>query len=294
MVLIKIAGGLGNQLFQFAAAFSIAKNRGQELAFDINSFCNDPYSRSYGLEVFKIDYPTLSSEKINKFLKVDYFGRIINQLKKRESRLYFKVSNLEFNDSILKSNPINQYLDGYYAHPNYFENVRSNLLEKISLKEEYTNFYYKNTIHWIRENKFISVHIRRADYISDPTAYKLFESLGKDYYYRCIKFFESRQENSPKFLFFSDDIDWVKEEFSNVEDANFMDDKNLYKDYYDLMFMAACEHNIIANSTFSWWGAWLNDNPKKIVLAPTVWYKNRTYQDYYERESFLPINWIKI
>ncbi|NRD20804.1 alpha-1,2-fucosyltransferase [Winogradskyella eckloniae] len=294
MVVINLKGGLGNQLFEYAASLAIAKQRNQELKIDIKSFENDPYGRTFGLNSFNIENKTCSKREVNRFLKLSVFERLTNALKSRNSKRYYSLGDLEVDVSILEANPKDQYLNGYFANPTYFNEIRDVLLEKIALKDEFKTDLFKKKIEWIRQNNFVSVHIRRADYISDKGASQLFETLDRNYYNRCIEHFKSKNETPTKFLFFSDDIPWVRNEFKDLENIYFIEERELYKDYYDLMFMAACDHNIIANSTFSWWSAWLNKNPNKTVLAPRAWYRNQDYQAFFEKTKFIPETWILI
>ncbi len=291
MVIVNLKGGLGNQLFEYASALAIAKARDQELVFDTQSFKNDSYGRQFGLNNFKIDNSCFSEQELASFNDLSIVERVKNYLNSRNEKLYYSLGDLEMDLSILKSNPKHQYLNGYFANPAYFDSIRTKLLQNITLKDTLKSQVFIDKELWVKQNQFISVHIRRADYISDKGANQLFETLGRDYYDRCISYFESIETNSKKFLFFSDDIEWVKSEFRDIDEAYFIEDPNLNKDYYDLMLMASCEHNIIANSTFSWWGAWLNQNPDKIVLAPEKWYSNKEYQAFYEKTNFTPKNW---
>ncbi|WP_299099003.1 alpha-1,2-fucosyltransferase [uncultured Winogradskyella sp.] len=294
MVVINLKGGLGNQLFEYAASLAIAKQRNQELKIDIKSFESDPYGRKFGLCSFKIDNKIYSKKEVDAFLNLSIFERITNALKPRNSKRYYSLGDRELDLSILEATPKDQYLNGYFANSGYFKNIRTELLQNIELKEDLKTDLFKKKIEWIKQNKFISIHIRRADYISDKGANQLFETLDRNYYDRCIDYFKSNKETSNKFLFFSDDIEWVKNEFKTLENTYFIEEKELYKDYFDLMFMAACEHNIIANSTFSWWSAWLNKNPNKTVLAPKAWYRNQDYQAFFEKTKFIPETWILI
>lgn len=294
MVIINLKGGLGNQLFQYSAAFAVAKSRNQKLAFDTHSFQHDKCGRKYALTPFRVDGTFYSKKEVESFLNLSFFNRLINYFRPKKSKHYLSLGHLESDFCILNTKPRNQYLNGYFANPQYFERIRSEILINITLKKEYETDLFKQILEWIRTNKFISVHIRRSDYISDQVANQLFETLSMEYYFSSIDYFKKNVETPNKFLFFSDDLDWVKNEFKHLEDAHFIDEKKLYKDYYDIMFMAACEHNIIANSTFSWWGAWLNKNPHKVVIAPRKWYKNAAYQQFYEKTNFVPKSWIKL
>ncbi|NCQ11249.1 MAG: alpha-1,2-fucosyltransferase, partial [Bacteroidetes bacterium] len=135
----------------------------------------------------------------------------------------------------------------------------------------------------------VSLHIRRGDYVDN----KYFAQIPLEYYYNSIELIENKFPNSSYYVF-SDNLNWVKNNFKTNVNLHFVDANDSSTDFMELYLMSKCNHNIIANSTFSWWGAWLNKNPDKIVIAPKVWFGDKTAQENYKNGQHVPNNWIKM
>jgi len=135
----------------------------------------------------------------------------------------------------------------------------------------------------------VSLHIRRGDYLSKSV--EVFEPLNLDYYYSGIEYFNNTIKE-PHYFVFSDDIEWAKSNFVQSSSYTVVDYNGADKGYEDMRLMSLCKHNIIANSSFSWWGAWLNRNPDKNVLAPKKWFSSKTSN--LNSNDLLPSSWIKI
>lgn len=168
---------------------------------------------------------------------------------------------------------------GYFQTPKYFEKYRSEILQLIELKkalsQENLNFSDK-----IKSVNSVSIHIRRTDYLNSSW------SLGLDYYQRAIEYINARVEN-PVFFIFSDDLPWVEENLKILNnEKHFVNVNSLNESHFDLELMRNCKHNIIANSTFSWWGAWLNESPDKIVVAPK--------EKFEFASEILPLDWARV
>lgn len=165
---------------------------------------------------------------------------------------------------------------GYWQTEKYFKHIRNELLADFSFKGG--DIKFEQLREKIKDNpQYVSVHIRRGDYLQNPEIYgNLAET---NYYKKAMKYINSKV-NDPVYVYFSDDIQWVKERFDN--DTGIFIEASMFEDYcmwYDMCLMSCCSHNIIANSSFSWWGAWLNQNADKIVISPEVWFENKAMQD---------------
>lgn len=281
MIIVKLKGGLGNQLFQYAFGRLISTSRNEELKLDkdILGAKGDTY-RYYGLDKFNIQASVAEKKEV---IAVKYplgvFSKVLRFIKGKILRVFY----VGYEPKLLKSKA--KYFDGYFQSHKYLEPIRETLLTEITPKESIDN-KYKDLILNIENNNSVSIHIRRGDYISDKNN-KDYQTFGLEYYKNAIGLIK-KKVNNPKFFIFSDDIDWVKDNFKN-EEFVFVSNSNT-KDYEELILMSKCKHNIIANSSFSFWGAWLNQNSEKIVISPKKW----CHKFIKEYSDLIPNEWIKI
>ena len=266
---VKIVGGLGNQLFQYFFARSLKIKFKCKVELDISEFSSNNYKvHDLNLNDLNLKLPFTNSK--NLFLSLFYKSLNDNDPFKFNKKIYNK-----------------KYLNytGYWQSYKYFENHWKLFKDDFNFTDIDTeNSLFDN----IYNNNSISVHIRRGDYITNKDVSDIHGNLEPDYYKNAIDLIKKNVLN-PKFFFFSDDIEWVK---NNFKDENFFYINNnvqeLKKPFRDLFLMKNCTHNIIANSTFSWWGAWLNENSNKIVIAPKYWSSN-TKSD---STDLIPPQWV--
>lgn len=295
MIIVRITGGLGNQMFQYAVAKSMAKKNNDVFKLD-TTFYPKQSLRKYELDLFNI--------KENIALNID-----IDKLKGKEGLVYkiknrLKIKNKKPNsyksDSLLLNGAKNTikifekqifelkedvYLDGYWQSEEYFKDIREEIIKDFTPKYDISE-EAKKYIKEIENSNSISLHVRRGDYVDNA----MFKGSGlsvteTSYYKDAIEFMNSKVEN-PKYFIFSDDISWCKENFDFLEDKVFVDDTKSAID--DMLLMSKCKSNIIANSTFSWWGAWLNQHKNKIVVVPKIWYRTN------HKLHLAPKGWVKI
>lgn len=292
MIISKIISGLGNQLFQYAIGKQLALKNDVELKLDISFFENQNL-RSYKLYPFNIDAEVIKPNELADFLipytktTVPYkIYRKFEQLLPRSKRIIFQEQHDWLFDNNLSKVSSDTYIIGYWQNHKYFENLNSEIFEELTIKPIYLEDI-KNYINLIQSDRnSVSVHIRRGDYITDKEAYNLMGVMPISYYKQAIDFIRTKKKDAT-FYFFSDDLDWVKRNFKDSK-FQFIDGKT---DYADLHLMHNCKHNIIANSSFSWWGAFLNRNPEKIVIAPKQWVKP---DDINKNIEIVFPSWIKI
>jgi hypothetical protein len=273
MIVVNLIGGLGNQMFQYAAAKALALEKNQKLY--LNSCNFESYKlHKYGLPHFKLEgYDYKEPSKIKRKL-----------IKLFRNRIVFEEQEFNYNPLFhnLKGNPI--YLKGYFQSEKYFikyeKQIRADF-EISSLLKDKT----QATIDFMKEVNSVSIHMRRGDYLLHEK-----HNTDKEQYYKKAMNEIERKVHSPVYFLFSDDINWVKENFNSDCETHFIDFNDAESNYEDLKLMASCKHNIIANSSFSWWGAWLNVNPNKMVIAPQKWFNDEVlnYKD------IVPENWIKL
>ena len=266
MITVKIKGGLGNQLFQYAFGRSLSYDLNTELSFDLSYFDTE-YSKSlrhsiYGLKLFNIkeniDTINFSNEMDEESSKHNYY------LEASFNEITGFPSLNNFNKLQLPA-----YFDGYWQSEKYFihnENIIRNELEfKIPL-----NGINKIIAEDILDHNSVAMHIRRGDYHNQPH----FGMCDTDYYNKSVSFIEKQVEN-PKFYIFSNDHQWVKKNIHIPHPTYHITHNDVEKGYEDLRLMSLCKHFIIANSSFSWWGAWLSRNNDKIVTIPNPWFISR-------------------
>jgi len=273
---IKFEGGLGNQLFQYATGRNLCiQNNIPFLLLNTHSFINQPLNRHYSLFNFKINGSVIKSNTLKKIFRRH---TKLNSL----ARFFGCYQLIEENNSQLQQlagqTNLLTSLNGYWQSPHYFENIRAVLLREL------VPVHLPAFPSWIGKENTVAVHIRRTDYLHEPR----YGFIGIDYYVNAIRFIKEKLTN-PLFIFFSDDLKWCKQNFS-LTNCIFFEENTWQQDHLQLYVMAQCKHQIIANSSFSWWAAWLNKNQDKIVIRPSVPFKDQSliYQDHY------PIKWIAI
>ncbi|MBI5078278.1 MAG: alpha-1,2-fucosyltransferase [Candidatus Yonathbacteria bacterium] len=190
---------------------------------------------------------------------------VISKLLRALNQRVLKKHNLDYNPNFLKKS--HNYIEGYFQSEKNFLNIKDKVLKEFTFKNESKIFLLEKSK--IDKVNSVSVHIRRGDYVSDPKINSTHGVCSKEYYEQAMSLMRSKVD-SPIFYFFSDDIEWVKKEFGEHADFKYVSSPSL-EEYEELMLMSSCAHNIIANSSFSWWGAYLNKNPNKIVIAPKKW-----------------------
>lgn len=179
------------------------------------------------------------------------------------------------------------FYEGYWQNEKYWEDIKDIIVEDFEFKK-IENRKLKQIEDICKNENSVSVHIRRGDYLK-PEFFKLYGNIcTEDYYKRAINYMK---ENNPdaKFILFSNNIDWLRKEYSNysfIIASDYIDEK--FPNWYEMYLMSICKHNIIANSTFSWWGAYLNKNHNKIVVGPKTWLNGLKSND------ILPKGWVKI
>lgn len=302
-------GGLGNQMFQYALGRNIALIKNTTLKLDItwfNHFNETTTPRYYNLPKFNIVENLASDKEIKKKIKYRIkMGRrhflhnhlIANKL------IYIKEKRFNFDKNILNTSD-DVYLTGYWQSEKYFSSQDKQLFNKKKIKDiirkEFTlknklSNHYKKHIQKIKAvgKNSVSIHIRRGDYTLDTIK----NNVGLcpiNYYNKALKKISQSIQN-PVFFIFTDDVNWAKNNLKLKYPMNFVSyDKinngHKNKDYEELILMSKCKHNIIANSSFSWWGAWLNNNSNKIVIAPKRWFRNKSLNT----KDLIPNTWIKI
>jgi hypothetical protein len=303
MIIIKLMGGLGNQMFQYAASRSLAESLHVPLKLDL-SFLSDKSPkenftyREYALGPYGLQEDIISSKELDSFLKkARFFARLKIQgfnWRLLQNRLPIpKV--ISHYDLVLYpsffSLSRNTYLDGYWQSEKYFSSLKDLIRKCFEISDPDINNSVDGILNKRDQGTAVSVHVRRGDYAQNAHIKSVHGLCPISYYTEAMEFI-SLKIADPVFFFISDDMDWVNENFTPFEKKYKMVFQPGKNEYHDLLLMQKCKHNIIANSSFSWWGAWLNSYSDRIIIAPKNWFADKSIND--KITDLIPMNWIRI
>ncbi|MFA6537843.1 MAG: alpha-1,2-fucosyltransferase [Negativicutes bacterium] len=304
LIIIKLQGGLGNQLFQYAAAKTLALKLGVQLKLDITTALGEYASeqantvRIYELGKFVIDDEFATDAEICRFrlspMKIAEFNilarakrkilKIIERLSFTGNAKYYLEPTFSFDKQFWLLND-DTYLEGYFQSYKYFENIAALLRGEFMIKQQSHTAIKLHSGEGI-PCESVSVHVRRGDYVTNEETNTYHGVCSLKYYQAAMKLIAGRVEN-PLFYVFSDDLEWCKANLVTEYRIEFVDWCQSPQE--ELLLMCQCRHNIIANSSFSWWGAWLNVNPEKIVIAPKKWFNVKK-----DTSDLMPDSWLRI
>ena len=277
---VKLTGGLGNQMFQFATGYTIAKKHNVDLSLDLRWFKRRQLHNGFELQrVFDI-YSKVSFLNNPLSFKSINFNEILNKIDK--TFYIFNEPHFHYTSNILNI-PRRCFLKGYWQSELYFKDCTEDLKKIFNLNRQLDK---KNSLiaSEIIHNNSISIHIRRGDFLLKKN-FDHYVDLS-EYYLKAIKE-SSKIFNNPKYFIFTDDPLWVSKNFITNYSYAFVDLNHGVNSFLDMYLMSLCKSNIIANSSFSWWGAWLNNKKDKVVYAPKNWFKDNTICT----DNLIPKSW---
>ena len=289
MIVMNLKGGLGNQLFQYALGRHLASIHNTTLALDVSGFESDPL-RNYRLDSFNIS-ATVLPPKTNSFAK-----RVVNKLLSEKNPIHrffhqelplIRENGFEFQPNILQT-PDNVFLDGYWQTEQYFKPIAHLIRQDLTLAQPLPT-QLQAIEKQIRSSSSIAVHVRRGDYASNPVTTAYHGLYPMDWYVKAAQEMEKDLSDVHYFVF-SDDYEWVKNNLKLDAPCTFIKPSPDGKEAQDLYLMSCCKHNITANSSYSWWAAWLNANPNKKVIAPAVWFMGADSNT----KDLIPANWLRM
>ena len=292
LLVVRIGGGLGNQMFQYAFARSLEIRHKKEVFLDIKSL--ETNKRNYELYHFTIKENYVDTSKMKYFYAKNFVEKSFYYLQykfKKDNGLTRRIRERGrgFSSQYLEIRE-NAYFHGCWQSERYFENIKKTVRNEFNFREKPRG---KN-IEMIKKIKAdrlsVSIHVRRGDYISDVKNLKKHGVCNIEYYLNAIKYMKDKVGKNIHFYIFSDDMKWVRENLSIDCLTTYVEHNGGEQSFEDMRLMSLCSHNIIANSTFSWWGAWLNRNPNKIVIAPQKWFHSVEI----ENKDIIPKEWIRI
>ena len=281
MIIIQLKGGLGNQMFQYALYRELL-HRGKEVKIDdVTGFEHDKL-RIPVLDRFGIEYEKATPEEVVAITdsKMDIFSRIRRKLTGRKTKEIIETEGI-FDPRILELE--DAYLVGYWQSDKYFTSpeVIEHLQETFSKRpqEIMHDSVSWTTLQQIECCESVSIHVRRTDYL-DEEHIKIHNLCSETYYKNAISMVRQKHPNAVFFIF-TDDKEWCKEHFKGHNFINVELQEGEFTDVADMLLMSRCKHHIMANSSFSWWSAWIGDAPDKMVIAPAKWINNRKMDDIY-------------
>jgi len=273
-------------MFQYALGRNLAIKHRTSLTLDISSHLKGEgiTARKFSLSDFEIKAsvvtnPIVSDSLVSTILKrIDF---VLPYYLRREVR----ECGFEFDKNILRSTN-DSYLVGYWQSEEYFREISSVIVSDFTLKPT-SSWNNPQLAKFIKSSNAVSVHFRRGDYVNNKEVMRVHGVCDLGYYAKALEALR-RNETDIQLIVFSDDCAWVKENFKVDHPVYFVDNECAASE--EIILMSLCKHNIIANSTFSWWGAWLNQNPNKVVIAPKQWFALA------ERNSsdLIPKTWITV
>ncbi|CAA9891483.1 Glycosyl transferase family 11 [Candidatus Methylobacter favarea] len=292
MIISQIIGGLGNQMFQYAAARSLSVERNQPLRLNIAEF--DGYGLHQGFElerVFNCPAEIATKAEVGSILGWQFFS-VIRRVLARPGMAALRRDGFVVEPHFHYWPEINRipkdcYLVGYWQSERYFEKHASEIRADFAFKLPLSD---RNSIlsEQISQVNAVSLHVRRGDYAKNSKTRARHGLCSPDYYQRAINYI-SGQVEQPRFFIFSDDMAWVKTHLKMAFPCYYVDHNRNEESYNDMHLMSLCRHHIIANSSFSWWGAWLNPAPDKIVVAPVKWFADKN-----NNKDLFPPGWVTL
>ncbi len=284
MDIVWIDGGLGNQMFQYALALKLM-SLGREVKLDVTKYAQHPVHNDFELDrVFKLCVPYAASREIRRlgYLKANHWTEFLKKTPFKKKTVYSHES-YAFDEKVLSLDGC--YLEGYWQSEKYFLDIRDRMMDTYRFPELQKD-WQKELAKRLRERCSVSVHVRRGDYLRFPRYQGI---CTPEYYHRAMGYFRERFPGQAEFYIFTNDFPWAREAFPQ-DDCHFVEGNTGTESFRDMQLMGLCRHHIIANSSFSWWGAWLDPDPLKIVIAPRRWVDDPTE----DQSSIVPEGWMRM
>lgn len=285
MIIARLQGGLGNQMFQYAAARALAHRIGSPFKLESLTSLQKDKQRSIALRDLHTNFDMADRREIRKFVSLPGLYRHNPALLSKLGRHIYREPHFHFDPHFFSlTAPV--FLDGYWQSPKYFADIEKEIRQEFTIRPERIR-NVEEQAREMRERPSVSVHIRRGDFLR-PKIKSYHGVMSAFYFEKAIGII---REKLPEMYiyFFSDDMDWVKQNLVVNKNSEFISGqgRTAIEDFY---LMSQCRHNIIANSSFSWWAAYLNTNPDKIVIGPQKWFAVSGINT----DDLMPTDWQRI
>ncbi len=291
LIIARLNGGLGNQMFQFAAARALALRTGATLKLDVSAFRRDKLRR-YDLGDYALanSVPFASDAELSQCeqKKARGLALIGKALGARGAAIpAIREAHFHYDPALAAAQPP-AYVVGYWQSERYFADhvaqIRRDFTPRAPLERENARL-----ADVISGSNAVSLHVRRGDYVSDAKTQAVHGVCGLDYYARAMARIEA-QVLRPHYIVFSDDPDWTRANLTSAHPMTFVTANPPERGFRDIQLMSLCHHHIIANSSFSWWGAWLNARADKLVVAPEQWFASGGK----DARDLVPSAWVRV
>jgi hypothetical protein len=292
MIISQIIGGLGNQMFQYAAGRALALEGGQLFLQDISGFEGYELHQGFELErVFNIPAQIATQAQVDRILAWQSLP-LVQKILVRSGMAVFRRRGFVVEPHFhywpgLKNVPQDSYLHGYWQSEKYFSKAASVIRTDFTFTSPLSGQNAELAAQ-IGQVNAVSLHVRRGDYVKNPKTTAMHGLCSLDYYRTAVQYIADRVEQ-PCFFVFSDDISWVKDHLKINFPCRYVAHNQGVESYNDMHLMSLCKHYVIANSSFSWWGAWLNRSEDKIVVVPQRWFANGN-----NVKDLFPLGWVKL
>ncbi len=293
---MKLGGGLGNQMFQYALGKALSIKTGEKLLLDTGTYgahTDHIYYRKFGLSNFAIAADIATAEEIDhaKYLFPGPIGKLIRKIRIAFEYRVLRRHHTKFEPSLLRKTG-DMYLEGFFQSDKYFKDIRNVIVKEFSLKKPFSTGAQEIAKAIQKTNNSVSLHVRRGDYVAGAENIRIYGThCNQEYYEKSLVLLakETKEKGMLSVFVFSDDIEWVKKNIRIPPPTTYVSE-TAAPDYERMMLMSLCQSHIIANSTFGWWPAWLNSKPGKIVVAPSIWIPGIDLP----ADDILPPEWIRI
>lgn len=269
-ITVRLKGGLGNQMFQYAAGRALSLRHNVPLMLDLSAFGSDP-KRSYALQPFAIEAGLVS---LSLWLR----------LWRKVTGRYYREQSFAHDPKVSELSP-GMLLNGFFQSEKYFLDHADKIRHEFSLKEPLSQKAHDYLREMERTPNSVAVHVRRGDYVSDAKTAAFHGNCSWEYYEKAMRLMRARL-GDVLFFFFSDEPEWLAAQQVRGTIVSGL------SPHEDMHLMSCCRHQIIANSSFSWWGAWLNQSPDKIVVAPRRWFADEKMER--QTGDLIPNGWVRV
>lgn len=289
MIIVRLLGGQGNQMFQYAMGRAIAYQRKDLLKLDISEFAQNKL-RKYALSHFKIQEHIATPFEMNEILEQSRshiprsLQTFVNRIIPYYKRPLYREQNFHY-DPYVWNAPPNVIFSGYWQTERYFKQIENIIRQDFQLKDIPDELNHEMA-NLMQVSDSISLHVRRGDYVTNPVTHEFHGLCSPKHYQKAIQIVQDKIDN-PVFFVFSDDMEWVKQNMNIPCKCYYITNNTAKKDYLDMWLMSQCKHHIIANSSFSWWGAWLGGLDDSLTIAPKKWFQD----PHIETRDLLPEPW---